>query len=71
MAGKRGKGGFHPVYLLLVVPYIALGWVPFYNRVDPELVGIPFFYWFQMACIVLGTAVILPIYLYEEKRRRK
>ena len=44
--GQRRK--FHPVYLLLLVPYIALLWVPFYNRIEPTLLGIPFFYWFQM-----------------------
>ena len=69
MAGKRGK--FHPIYLFLAVPYIALYWVPFYDRVDPELAGIPFFYWYQMAWIFLGSAVIVPVYLHEQRRDRK
>ena len=35
-------------------------WVPFYNRVEPEIAGIPFFYWYQMLWIVLGAAILLP-----------
>ena len=70
MAGKGRRGGFHPIYLLLAIPYLALWAVPFYDRVDPELAGIPFFYWYQMAWIFGGTAVILPVYLFEERRRK-
>ena len=34
---------------LLVIPYIGLLWVPFYNKHDPVLFGFPFFYWYQLA----------------------
>ena len=61
---------FKPVYLCLVVPYIALLWVPFYNNTQPPLAGIPFFYWYQMLWIALGTLCMLPVYLYEERRRK-
>jgi hypothetical protein len=44
-------------------------WVPSYNRIEPELAGIPFFYWYQMLWIVLGVAVMLPIYFREERRK--
>ena len=36
MDDKPTRRGFHPVYLLLLVPYVALLWVPFYNRIDPR-----------------------------------
>jgi hypothetical protein len=49
------------------VPYLAVLWVPFYNRLDPELDGIPFFYWYQMLWIVLGAVVLIPVYLAEER----
>jgi hypothetical protein len=62
---KRKK--FHPLYLLLLIPFLAMMWVPSYNRIEPSLVGIPFFYWYQMLWIVLGAAVMLPIYLREER----
>src|SRR5262249_46358397 len=32
--------------LLLIVPAIAVLWVPFYNSAEPSLGGIPFFYWY-------------------------
>ncbi len=36
------------ILLLLLIPFIALLYPPFYNVKDPELIGIPFFYWFQL-----------------------
>lgn len=33
-------------------------WVPFYNRTTPTLAGVPFFYWFQAAWIVVGAVVV-------------
>ncbi|HEX4270760.1 MAG TPA: DUF3311 domain-containing protein [Rhizomicrobium sp.] len=59
---------FHPVYLILLVPYIAFAWVPFYDRVDPALLGIPFFYWWQMVWIVLTALCIVPVYRHQESR---
>jgi hypothetical protein len=39
---------FHPVYLFLAVPYAAFLWVPLYNRLEPQLLGIvPVYYWQQ------------------------
>jgi len=68
---KHGKrGGWHPLYLLLLIPYFAMLWVPSYNRIDPILAGIPFFYWYQLLWIVLGAAVLLPIYIREERGKR-
>jgi hypothetical protein len=64
--GPRRK--FHPVYLLLLVPYVALLWVPFYNRIEPTLFGIPFFYWFQMLWIVGGIACLYPVYRHENRK---
>ena len=61
---------FHPVYLFLLVPYGAFIWVPFYNRIEPQLLGIPFFYWYQMSWTVLGALCIVPVYLHEERRRK-
>ncbi|HVB61872.1 MAG TPA: DUF3311 domain-containing protein, partial [Ktedonobacteraceae bacterium] len=33
--------------ILLILPFIALLWPPFYNFTQPSFIGIPFFYWFQ------------------------
>ncbi|HEY1631110.1 MAG TPA: DUF3311 domain-containing protein [Rhizomicrobium sp.] len=53
------------IYLLLLVPYLALAWVPLYDRALPDLAGIPFFYWYQLVWIPLGALLLLPIYLFE------
>ena len=45
--------------LLLLIPFVALLWVPFYNRIDPALFGIPFFYWYQFAWVFLTSLIIL------------
>lgn len=57
------RRGFRLVHLLLIVPYVAMMWVASYNRIEPELAGIPFFYWYQLLWIVLGAAMLVPLYL--------
>jgi len=56
------KRRFRLSTLLLPIPYIAMMWVPYYNRIEPEIAGIPFFYWYQMAWIVIGALILLPAY---------
>ncbi len=46
--------------LFLLAPFVGALWVPFYNRVDPALFGIPFFYWFQFVWIIV-TAIVTGI----------
>jgi Protein of unknown function (DUF3311) len=45
--------------LLLLIPFVALLWVPFYNRIDPAIFGIPFFYWYQFIWVVLTSLIIV------------
>jgi hypothetical protein len=40
--------------LFLVVAGVTLA-VPFYNRTEPSIGGIPFFYWFQVAWILVSA----------------
>jgi hypothetical protein len=61
-SGRRGR---YLVRLLLLIPFAALIWVPSYNRIEPELVGVPFFYWYQLAWIIIGAALVLVVYLIE------
>lgn len=39
---------------LLLLPAAGLVWVPAYNRVGPALLGVPFFYWYQLAWVGLS-----------------
>jgi putative solute:sodium symporter small subunit len=63
------RRGIHPVYLWIVVPFVALLWVPFFNRATPEIFGIPFFYWYQMVGTLLGSLCIVPVYLFKKRQR--
>ena len=47
--------------LLLLIPFVALLWVPFYNRIDPVLFSIPFFYWYQFTWVFLTSLIILVV----------
>ena len=55
----------HWTRLLLLIPFIAVLWVPFYNSVDPMLFGVPFFYWYQLLWILLGALLIIIVYRAE------
>jgi hypothetical protein len=61
-SGSRGTGlVFNPWNLLLLIPFIVL-FTPLYNRAEPALIGLPFFYWFQFSIIVLGVASTVVVY---------
>jgi len=62
---------FRLVHILLLVPFVAMLWVGFYNRVEPEFLSIPFFYWFQMIWIPLGALLLWPVYRAEEHDARE
>ncbi len=48
--------------LLLLAPFIGLLWPGFYNSTTPALIGIPFFYWYQLLWVVLGALVTWLVY---------
>jgi hypothetical protein len=54
------RSGWSWWYLLLLAQFVAVLWPPFYNSVEPAWIGIPFFYWYQMA-VVLGSAILTAI----------
>jgi hypothetical protein len=70
-AKPRAKRPNYWLRLLVLVPFIALGWVPFYNRTGPELFGIPFFYWYQLSWIVIGALLLALVYVAEEPSHRE
>lgn len=40
---------------LLLLPFIGLLWVPFYNVSEPQVLGFPFFYWYQLLWVPLTS----------------
>lgn len=54
-------GGFWPWWLpgvWLLVPLLALLWVPMYAGGSPGLFGVPFFYWYQLLWVLLTPALM-------------
>jgi hypothetical protein len=49
-------------YLLLLPSYVGLLWVPLYASADPELLGFPFFYWYQFAWIPITSLLTYAVY---------
>ena len=49
-------------YLLLVVPWVAMLWVPSYASAQPELAGIPFFYWYQFLWVLISAVLTAVVY---------
>jgi hypothetical protein len=48
--------------LLLIIPFIALLWPPFYNDLQPTFIGIPFFYWFQLLWVIITAIITAVVY---------
>lgn len=46
-----------------VAPLVALLWVSSYARRGPELLGFPFFYWYQLAWVFVTAGLTLLAYL--------
>ncbi|WP_072843212.1 DUF3311 domain-containing protein [Rhodococcus tukisamuensis] len=55
--------------VLLALPLVAILWVPFYARKDPELGGVPFFFWYQFAWVFLCAAATWAAYRLVLKAR--
>ena len=53
---------------LLLIPVLAVLWVPAFNRLGPALWGFPFFYWYQMLWVILCSVAAAAVLLLEERR---
>jgi hypothetical protein len=58
---RRPKTGA-AMWILLLLPFIGLLWVPFYNFLEPALFGFPFFYWYQLAWVPISSVLIWLVY---------
>ncbi|HUE11969.1 MAG TPA: DUF3311 domain-containing protein [Steroidobacteraceae bacterium] len=59
---ERKRGGWSWWYLLFVIQFLVILWPPLYNRAEPSLMGIPFFYWFQMLWVLVSAATTAVVY---------
>ncbi|QOV42862.1 DUF3311 domain-containing protein [Streptomyces chromofuscus] len=58
------------VALCLIAPFVAMLWVGSYAKVEPTLIGIPFFYWYQMAWVVISTGLTMIAYRLWQRDQR-
>ena len=59
---KPSPKRFSPWSLLLFLPAVGLAFPGLYARATPELFEIPFFYWYQIAWILISAIVTAVVY---------
>ena len=57
---KRGRWSWW--YLLFVAQFGLVVWPSFYNKFEPTLLGMPFFYWYQLAAVLIGAVLTAVVY---------
>jgi membrane protein implicated in regulation of membrane protease activity len=60
---RRVARGGMSMWVLLLLPFIGLLWVPFYNTVSPSLFGFPFFYWYQLLWVIISAVLTFLAYV--------
>lgn len=58
----------HLWYLLLLVQFVAVLVTGIYTRENPKISGIPFFYWYQFAWIILSGILTFIVYVATRER---
>ena len=56
-----------PLRWLFLLPFLATLSVPFYNAVDPTVLSIPLFYWYQLLWVLLCGAIVGLVYVAEHR----
>jgi hypothetical protein len=64
---RKARRGWSWWYLLLLVQFVAVLWPPFYNKTEPYLAGMPFFYWYQLLWIIIGAVLTAIVYVTTEE----
>ena len=62
MKGAQKKNKASWWYLLFVVQVVVILWPPLYNKVEPTLIGLPFFYWFQLLWVIVSAVFTGVVY---------
>ena len=57
-------------YILLLIPFIAILWVPSYASASPDLAGIPFFYWYQFLWVLISAVLTAFVYFVTREPTR-
>jgi hypothetical protein len=62
MTTQARSAGRSWLWLILLIPYVALLWLPFYNERMPAIAGFPFFYWYQFLWVPVTSLLIYFVY---------
>ncbi len=57
------------MWILLILPFIGLLWIPFYNQALPDFLGFPFFYWYQLLWVPVTAFLIWLVFQDVLKKR--
>jgi uncharacterized protein DUF3311 len=57
-------------YWLFLLPFFGVFFPWIYNTNDPEFIGIPFFYWYQMLWVPLTVVLTILVYIKTKGDRR-
>ncbi len=57
-------------YLLFIIQFVAVLWPPFYNKAEPAVAGMPFFYWYQLLWVIIGAILTAIVYFVTEAQTR-
>jgi len=58
----RRRANFSPWNLLLVIPLFGVLIPAFYNKTDPTIGDMPFFYWYQLLWIPISVVLTIVVY---------
>ncbi len=50
------------VLVVLLIPFVAVLWPPFYAGLQPTWQGIPYFIWYQFAWTIITAALTIVVY---------
>ena len=58
------------IAVCLIAPFVAMLWVGSYAKTDPAFIGIPFFYLYQMAWVLISTVLTMIAYKLWQRDQR-
>ncbi len=57
------------VLLLLLIPFVAVLYPPFYSGLKPTFAGLPYFMWYQFAWAIISAILTIVVYLVQTAGR--